>query len=60
MGKIEDVGDQAHSRALFFQLRGIATHIVQSLGGGEEFIRAERDLFDKPPSDEPSHIQRNE
>jgi hypothetical protein len=32
----------------FFGLRGAAKQVFQALGGGEAFIRAERDQFDKP------------
>jgi len=35
-------------RAPFLGLRGIAKQVFQALGGGEAFIRSERDQFDKP------------
>jgi hypothetical protein len=38
----------ADSQSLFLGLRGAAMQVFQALGGGEAFIRAERDSFDKP------------
>jgi hypothetical protein len=40
--------DSADSRSPFLGMRGIAKQVFQALGGGEAFIRAERDQFDKP------------
>lgn len=40
--------DSSSPRSPFLGLRGIAKQVFQSLGGGEAFIRAERDQFDKP------------
>jgi hypothetical protein len=40
--------DEGVSRSPFLGLRGIAKRVFQELGGGEAFIRAERDQFDKP------------
>jgi hypothetical protein len=42
------VSDPTGSRSPFLGLRGIAKQVFQALGGGEAFIRAERDQFDKP------------
>jgi hypothetical protein len=36
---------------LFLRLRGIAREIFQTLGGGEEFIRKEREAFSAKPID---------
>jgi hypothetical protein len=40
--------DAPGSPSPFLGLRGIAKQVFQALGGGEAFIRAERDQFDKP------------
>ncbi len=37
--------ESAPNPDLFLQLRGIAREIFQALGGGEEFIRKEREAF---------------
>jgi hypothetical protein len=56
---MDRIEDHASFRVLFFQLRGIAKDVFQALGGGEEFIRAERHQLDTPPSDEPSRVQQS-
>ena len=44
---LENGGTDA-ARSPFLGLRGVAKQVFQALGGGEAFIRAERDQFDKP------------
>jgi hypothetical protein len=45
---LQENGDRPGSQSPFLGLRGIAKQVFQALGGGEAFIRAERDQFDKP------------
>lgn len=45
---LRENGDAPSSPSPFLGLRGIAKQVFQALGGGEAFIRAERDQFDKP------------
>jgi hypothetical protein len=45
---LRENGDAPGSPSPFLGLRGIAKQVFQALGGGEAFIRAERDQFDKP------------
>ena len=55
---MDRIEDHADFRVLFLQLRGVAKDVFQALGGGEEFILAERHQLDTPPSDEPSIVHR--
>jgi len=43
--------DQAKAEAAFLALRGIAKEVFRSLGGGEAFIRKERESFYGPSED---------
>jgi hypothetical protein len=45
---LRENGGAPGSPSPFLGLRGIAKQVFQALGGGEAFIRAERDQFDKP------------
>jgi len=46
---LRENGDAPSSPSPFLGLRGIAKQVFQALGGGEAFIRAERDQFNKSP-----------
>ena len=46
---LEEKGAAHASPSPFLGLRGVAKQVFQALGGGEAFIRAERDQFDKSP-----------
>lgn len=45
---LSENGAADRDRSPFLGLRGVAKQVFQALGGGETFIRAERDQFDKP------------
>ncbi|MGO9229665.1 MAG: hypothetical protein ACLQKA_10735 [Bryobacteraceae bacterium] len=42
-----DAAPQAEQESLFLRLRGVARDTFAGLGGGEQFIRGERDRFDR-------------
>jgi|SRR5579871_896911 len=42
-----EIGDSSPSRNPFWELRGIAKDLFRELGGGENFIRQERESFSK-------------
>jgi hypothetical protein len=44
-------GQNAPRKSGFLELRGIAKDVFQSLGGGEAFIRRQREHFDQPEED---------
>jgi hypothetical protein len=50
---MEEAGQPSSESAqsLFLQLRGIGKEVLQSLGGGEAFIRKEREEFYRPGED---------
>jgi hypothetical protein len=45
---VDEIRSAPAAPSPFLGLRGIAKQVFQALGGGEAFIRAERDQFDKP------------
>jgi hypothetical protein len=45
---LRENGGTPVSPSPFLGLRGVAKQVFHALGGGEAFIRAERDQFDKP------------
>jgi hypothetical protein len=51
---MDEAGQTSNGSAesLFLQLRGIAKEVFQSLGGGEAFIRKEREQFYGPGDDQ--------
>jgi hypothetical protein len=51
LGNAEPASNETGTEAAFLALRGIAKEVFRSLGGGEAFIRKEREHFHGPGED---------